>query len=76
MGIPAKTPQLISASVVARYPKYLYPLSLESVERMCRTGVFPSAQKLGSGPKAHWWILETDIYRHKIAGHSSQLETS
>jgi hypothetical protein len=66
-------PQLIRASIASRYTRYLKPLSLRSVERMCRDGVFPSAQKLGHGPNAHWFISEVDIFKHKVKQHSSQL---
>jgi hypothetical protein len=74
MGILDKGPELIKAAVVARYPKYLYPLSLRRVQQMCKDEVFKTATKLGSGKKAHWWISSSEVLAWKVRRHASQLQ--
>lgn len=58
--------ELISASIIARSRKYLHPLSLESVERMCREKTFKTATKLGPGKRAHWYVLSSEVIKYKI----------
>ena len=66
MGMPQNPPELVRISIVARHRKYLYPLSLESVERMCRKGIFKTATKLGTGRNAHWFVHSTEVLSWKL----------
>lgn len=66
MGNGTLSPGLIRASVVARMPKYLYPASLWSVDKMCRDGVFKTAVKLTAGRKSHWYIHSTEVINFKL----------
>ncbi len=74
--IPPREPELVRVAIVARHRKYLYPLSLRQVERMCRDGVFKSATKLGSGDKAHWFVSSAEIMAYKMSRHSTQIDNS
>jgi len=74
MGIPEPRPHLVRASVVARMERYLAPLSLDTVERMCKQKVFRTAVKLGMGPRAHWWISSAEILAWKTKRNASMLD--
>jgi hypothetical protein len=73
IGDIGKEPDLMKAAIIARSRKYLYPLSLESVERMCRNGTFKTAVKLGSGRRAHWWVNPWEVLAHKANSNTLQL---
>jgi hypothetical protein len=64
----------ISASQAARYPQYLYPLSLETVERMCRQGMFKTAFKPGGRKRSQWYIMAVEILEHRAKNHWSQIQ--
>ena len=64
-------PELISTSIISRSRKYLYPLGEQSIRSMCRDGVFKTAQKLGKGKKAHWFVLSSEVIAHKMNGRNN-----
>jgi hypothetical protein len=66
---------MIKTTIVARYPKYLFPLSLRRIQQMCRDGkTFKTATKLGSGAKAHWWVSSHEVLAWKVRRNASQLQ--
>jgi hypothetical protein len=74
MGPQTFSTELVRVAIVARHRKYLYPLSLESVERMCRQGNFKTAVKLGAGRRAHWWVSPIEVLSWKVSRHATQLQ--
>lgn len=56
---------------------YLPTLSTESIERMCRRGVFKTACKPGGTRHSHWRIqraeVQTHTYRQNNIFHSAAL---
>ena len=73
MGTTENAPELVTASLVARKKKYLYPLSIQSVERMCRDRVFKTATKLGPGKKAHWFVSSAEVIQYKLNRNAAEL---
>lgn len=63
----------ITCSIACRYRKYLYPLTISSIQKMCQHGVFKTAHKKGAGKKAHWWISGAEIVQWKINRHATAL---
>ena len=61
----------VSTSIACRYRKYLFPLSISSIQKMCQRGVFKTAHKKGYGKKAHWWISSSEIIQHKLNQHAT-----
>jgi hypothetical protein len=51
----------ISVPLAARF--YIFK-HVETVRRMCISGTFKSARKVGTGQKAHWQILRREVIQH------------
>ena len=75
INLPPRRENIISASIAARYPQYLYPLSLAQVERMCREKVFKSAYKPGMGQRARWFLSANEILLWKTKRSAEMLDT-
>ena len=73
MGNTEESLGLITASLASRKKKYLHPLSMDTVRRMCRERVFKTAVKLGSGKRAHWFISPVEIMQYKINRNAAEL---
>lgn len=73
MGNTEDMTGLVTASLVARKKKYLYPLSLDTVRRMCREKTFKTAIKLGPGKRAHWFISPVEIMQYKLNRNAIEL---
>lgn len=74
MGTQQPESGLIPLSVVARYPKYLYPLHRNTIARMFRNKVFKTATKLGSARNSHWYVSPIEVLDYKMSRHNSQLQ--
>lgn len=64
----------IPASEAARSKRWLHPLSLATVERMCRDGIL-IASKLGNNNngRGHWFILKRSLIAHKLKANTQHL---
>ena len=62
---------MIRASIVARYKAYLFPISEDTVRRMCARGEFKTAVKLGPAKNSAWYVSPVEVLSYKMKRHAT-----